>query len=158
MKNLKKQNGRINLKACFALVLALVLTMGALGAMAEEAAQSAVYEKHPDAYNLYVISERRGYTVFYSTGDAFGEMFIGSDGLIMEDKLDYASYRDGLLGESAACEMLLENRPGAVITEIDLDEEDTRWPLYEGEATLDGRVYEFEMDAATGELLEWKRD
>ncbi|MBQ3079088.1 MAG: PepSY domain-containing protein [Clostridia bacterium] len=46
---------------------------------------------------------------------------------------------------------------GAKITEIEFDREDGKY-VYEGEAIYNGREYDFEVDAVTGKLLEWKRD
>lgn len=48
-------------------------------------------------------------------------------------------------------------RPGRVI-EVELDRDDGRW-LYELElVTPDGRLYEMEIDAATGNILEIERE
>jgi len=48
-------------------------------------------------------------------------------------------------------------RPGRII-ELDLEREDGRW-IYELELiSPDGRLYEMEIDAATGEILEIERE
>ena len=47
--------------------------------------------------------------------------------------------------------------PDAKIAEIELDHEDGKY-VYEGEAYLNGREYDFEVDAATGNLIKWKLD
>ena len=42
--------------------------------------------------------------------------------------------------------------------DIDFDDDDGRTPRYDGKAEVDGRTYEFEMNAATGDVYEWERD
>ena len=69
-----------------------------------------------------------------------GGRFVGEDGLLTLD------------GALAAMRLL---RPEAVFQEIEYDADDRD---YEGEALVDGEPYEFEIDAASGRLLEWERD
>ena len=42
--------------------------------------------------------------------------------------------------------------------DIDFDDDDDRTPRYDGKAEVDGRTYEFEMNAVTGDVYEWERD
>lgn len=47
--------------------------------------------------------------------------------------------------------------PGARISEIELDFEGGKY-VYEGEAYLNGREYDFRVDAVSGSLIKWKLD
>lgn len=58
---------------------------------------------------------------------------------------------------SQAKSAVTSRHPGAKITEIELDFDDGKY-VYEGEAYLNGREYDFEVDAATGSLVKWKLD
>ena len=44
------------------------------------------------------------------------------------------------------------------MVDLDIDFDDGRTPRYDGKAEIDGRTYEFEMNAATGDVYEWERD
>lgn len=52
---------------------------------------------------------------------------------------------------------IFQSYPGARITELSLDYENGR-AVYEGEATVDGFKYDFKVDHATGQLIEWEMD
>lgn len=62
-----------------------------------------------------------------------------------------------LITEQQARDLVLAQVPGAAIKEFQRKTDDGR-VVYEGEAFLDGREYEFEIDAATGAFLEWDAD
>ena len=59
-----------------------------------------------------------------------------------------------LITEQQARDLVLAQIPGAAIVEFERDTDDGR-TVYKGEAVLNGREYEFEIDAATGSFLEW---
>lgn len=62
-----------------------------------------------------------------------------------------------LIGKEKAKEIVLNKIPGASITKLELDEEDGIW-LYEGKAKLGETVYEFEIKADDGSIMEWKSE
>ena len=62
-----------------------------------------------------------------------------------------------LITEQQARDLVLAQIPGAAIVEFERDTDDGR-TVYKGEAVLNGREYEFEIDAATGSFLEWDAD
>lgn len=62
-----------------------------------------------------------------------------------------------IISASEAMAAVKAAHPGAVIGEIELDFKRGSY-VYEGEAYLNKREYEFKVDAHTGKLIEWKRD
>lgn len=58
---------------------------------------------------------------------------------------------------SQAKSAVTSSHPGAKITEIELDFEGGKY-VYEGEARLNGREYDFRVDAVNGSLIRWKLD
>lgn len=73
-----------------------------------------------------------------------------------KDDDDYSN-RESYIGTEAVKKIVLGYVSGATIGEIDLDEDDGRY-YYEVEAYKDGIENEFEIDAYTGELIEWEQD
>ena len=76
------------------------------------------------------------------------------------DRLDDDSQNSApasLIGKDKAKEIALAKAPGAVLVEIELDEDDGVWK-YEGELRKGYQEYEFEIDAKTGSVLKWKED
>ncbi len=89
------------------------------------------------------------------------EQFYGAiwidQGQIIGRELTFAPcLRDGMITLQGAVSALRLLRPEAVIYEIELDGDDGLI-VYEGEAQLAGESYEFELDAHSGQLLEWAR-
>ena len=71
------------------------------------------------------------------------------------------AYSSALLSPEMAFQALsLASKNGkAQVKEISIDfDEDRARFVYEGEALSDGRVFEFEVNAETGEVVEWERD
>lgn len=62
-----------------------------------------------------------------------------------------------LISAEDAKNIVLEKIPGARIHDFELDKERGR-DIYEGEAILDGYEYEFEIDAVSGEILQWEKE
>lgn len=88
--------------------------------------------------------------------DFSGYILMG-DGMIIGRELNFAPcIEDGMLTMTGAVSVLNLLRPGLIISEIELDEDDGLL-LYEGEAFLSGEEYEFELDAHTARLLQWSR-
>ena len=63
----------------------------------------------------------------------------------------------GIIDAERVAELVNERLNGARIVELELDWDDGRY-LYEGEAVANGRRYSFELDANTGEFVEFERD
>lgn len=61
------------------------------------------------------------------------------------------------IGEAAATQILLDKVPGATISEIELSYDDGK-AVYEGEMYEGDTVYEFVLDAVTGEIIVWESD
>lgn len=61
------------------------------------------------------------------------------------------------IGLDRAREIALAKQPGGTIKEISFDFEDGR-AVYEGELLHNGREYEFDIDAVSGDILKWKDD
>ena len=58
------------------------------------------------------------------------------------------------VGKKGAEDIVLAQLPGAQVGKIKLDKDDGR-AVYEGKAWLNGWEYEFEIDAVSGEILDW---
>lgn len=65
--------------------------------------------------------------------------------------------KSSFISVSQAKSAVTSSHPGAKISEIELDHDDGKY-VYEGEARLNGREYDFKVDAVTGKLIKWKLD
>ncbi len=73
-------------------------------------------------------------------------------------KKDNAAFdQTSFISVSQAKSAVTSRHPGAKITEIELDFDDGKY-VYEGEAYLNGREYDFKVDAVNGSLIRWKID
>lgn len=61
------------------------------------------------------------------------------------------------ISADAAKAIALERLPGGSVYKCELDQDNGRWK-YEIELRVNGREYECEIDAATGEILKWEMD
>lgn len=61
------------------------------------------------------------------------------------------------IGMEKAKQIALSKVPGATVRKLKRDYDDGRL-IYEGELYKDGWEYEFEIDGATGSILEWEKD
>ena len=97
--------------------------------------------------------------VFIATDALFGTLDLNAEtGELLESDLVVGAYQsDSRLTQEAAEAQLRSLKPEATILYMELDEDDGRL-YWEGEATVDGRRYEFTIDATTGSLVEWERD
>ena len=76
------------------------------------------------------------------------------------EALEYTLYY-GAPGQedSAQAALLLEAAyPGAMVLSVEQEPNDDGVMVLEGKAQYEGRAYEFEMEADTGRILEWKAD
>lgn len=128
-----------------------------------EAALESVQRVFPDATIASQTSEiddrLNEIKLFFYTDSLFGTMSLNAEtGDILEYDVSIGSYlSDGQLTLDAAEAQLLALKPGATVTKIELDKDNGR-VFWEGDATLDGKRYEFKLDAFTGALVEWERD
>lgn len=64
-----------------------------------------------------------------------------------------------MLSASGAIDALKAAKGNIAITDLDFDfDDDAGIMYYEGECTLDGKKYEFKINAATGDVAEWELD
>lgn len=153
------------MKKMIAMLLALALLTMSGAAMAEEfeagknRALAALQVSMPDATVDYAVRERDDgrweWNLFFTEGAQIGmcKVLEGSNEI---RKVKLYEKTEGMLDAGEAMEKLAEKKGAVTITELDLDWDDGRL-IYEGEAELDGKRYEFEMQA-TGEMIEWERD
>lgn len=64
-----------------------------------------------------------------------------------------------MIGEDAATEIALEKLPGATKSDVRIhyDRDDGR-DIYEGSVVYNEMEYDFEIDAMTGEVIEWESE
>lgn len=91
-------------------------------------------------------------------GESFYGSILATNDIICARSLQTGEiYRNGMLTMEGALRLLSLHRPEAELRALELDEDDGMY-VYEGEAIAGGVLYEFEMDAVSGKLLEWERD
>ncbi len=157
---------KMHRKMITALVLTLALLLLASAGLAEDFsvqeqnARAAAQVSLPDAAIDYAVRERDDgryeWELFFSQGDQLGSCeVIEATNEVRRVEL-FARPEGGLTASEAMA--LLAQKKGAELTilELELDWDDG-WLVYEGEAELGGRRYEFEM-TATGDIIEWERD
>ena len=133
--------------------LALVTTSpGTPAPDADGATLTAVQAACPGA----IVLREEGPRVTVASPDWYGTLELRSGCVVARElRGGYFVNADGLLSlDGAICDVRLL-RPQAEILEMEFDADDRE---YEGEALADGELYGFEIDAATGRLLEWERD
>lgn len=94
-------------------------------------------------------------------------VFLRLDGDVYELEMDAATSRvlqstrffgaSDVMTVDALWQAVCRDKGQAQLTEISLEYDDGRL-IYTGDATLEGRRYEFEALASSGKLLEWDRD
>ena len=156
----------------FALALSLMLMVTG-AAMAEnyyngymnlpedslEQAKAAVMAQLPQAVidhaQLDYDDRRFEWDIFYTLDGMLGVCEVSAEDYKVIRTKEYPS-PDNALVASKAIEALRQAKGNLTIVDIDLDRDDGRI-VYEGEAELDGRFYEFEM-TVDGQIIEWERD
>ena len=121
-----------------------------------EAAEAAVLAEYPGARILFADKpESGGMSIAFLTENWSGTAVVHGDSIVSRS-LNSGIFVDGeYLTYDGARAALLLLRPGALIDELELDEDDGLL-LYEGEAYTGSSEYEFELSARTGRLLEWE--
>lgn len=152
---------------------------------AAESQTQAVEEEETRAKALNVAMEHAGVTECYThrieedveNGQAVYEIefFAGNteyDYTIAKDTLEILSYdqdiegwglSEGEAGSAVtleqAIQLVLDRVPGAASTDVRIEyERDDGRELYEGEVYYDRTEYDFEIDASTGNFIEWSVD
>lgn len=77
--------------------------------------------------------------------------------LEQEQRSGVISQENNYIGETTVKKIILEKVPDAIILELE-QEYDNGKVIYEGEMKKDQIEYEFEIDAKTGEILEWEEE
>ena len=96
-------------------------------------------------------------------GDMWRLTFTADNGDVIETEVipgaaDKAAATP-MLSASGAIDALKAAKGNIAITDLDFDfDDDAGIMYYEGECTLDGKKYEFKINAATGEVAEWELD
>lgn len=94
----------------------------------------------------------------YIFSDSFyGHVLFDAEKICGRDLTFTTCMQNGRLSMKTAIYIMNVLRPEAILSGIELDEDDGLI-LYEGDAYVDGVEYEFELDAYTGQLLQWDRD
>lgn len=124
--------------------------------VSRDAAEEAVRLEYPGARVLAAEAlEGGGMSVAMLTDALCGAVEVRGDGIVSR-ALSFGEFVDGeYLTYDGARAAILLLRPGAVIDELELDEDDGLL-LYEGEVYIGSSEYEFELSAKTGRLLEWE--
>lgn len=106
----------------------------------------------PDAWILRSDAD----DVLFMDMNAAGRCYRQEGAYVIEMRFGEFRSEERMSSSGAAAAMAFY-RPQAMITEIELDEDDGRL-IFEGDAILNGVEYEFGLDAHTGRLMEWDRD
>lgn len=145
---------------------------GVKTAITEEAAKKAVTDEIKDAEILYTVVEYDDgysqYEVSFKTATLYGSYEIHPEtGKILKREIHVGTIptipslqikpATGDIGIDKAREIALAKAPGAQVRKLKLDKDDGR-AVYEGELRNGRWEYEFEIDAATGAILEWDQD
>lgn len=129
--------------------------------MDTSAAKALLAESYPDAL-VISSSEETVDTGRVRKLNMFSESFYGyilldAEKICCRDLTFTSCMQNGRINMQGVVSIMKLLRPEAVLSGIELDEDDGLL-LYEGDAYVDGVEYEFELDAYTGQLLQWDRD
>lgn len=103
--------------------------------------------------DFYVGNQEYDYDIEAATGT------IRSKDMDIDDDFATATPTGDTISEADARGIALERVQGAGDTDIHMKlDEDNGKQVYEGEIIYKDREYEFEMDAVTGEILEWSEE
>lgn len=133
---------------------------GARFALDEAQAREAAASVAPAAADGYVFASRGEdgsvYEVFYAADGVPGEVTVNAQtGAVVRARTWPAA--QGALGVDEVASRVEARKGGARVVELELEWDGGRC-LYEGEAEADGARWSFEMDAASGAIIEFERD
>lgn len=124
-----------------------------------EAAIAAMKVSLPEAQVDYAVRERDDgryeWNIFYVQGDQFGVCKVLESNNEVR-RVELFNPPAGALKASEAMAKLAQEKGAMEIVDLELDWDDG-YLSYEGEALMNGRRYEFEMDV-DGSFIEWERD
>lgn len=124
-------------------------------------AKTLLTESYPDALIISSSEETvdigkvRRLNIFAES--FYGYVLFDAEKICCRDLTFTTCMQNGRLNMQGVVSIMKLLRPEAVLSGIELDEDDGLL-LYEGDAHMDGVEYEFELDAYTGQLLQWDRD
>ena len=126
-----------------------------------EAAQDKARALYPDADVLLALTERDdgfySIKVFLRSADALIEAEFSADtGETMEITVFPMDSPAGI-GADEVPDIIEKWMAGAQLTQLELAVDDGR-RVYDGEATADGKRFEFELELETGNIVKWERD
>lgn len=109
---------------------------------------------------LTLLEQNKGFysiKVFLRSADALIEVELSADtGTLMEKTVFPMAPSQGI-GAHEIAGIIAKWAPGAEITELEMTLDDGR-RIYEGEATANGKRYEFEVALDTGDVVQWEQD
>ena len=123
---------------------------------AKAAAQARVPQAEIDHLQLDYDDRRLEWNVFYKMDGVLGVCEVDAKTYEVIRAKEYSVASADALTASQAIEALEKAKGSVSVTDLDLERDDGRL-LYEGEAELDGRFYDFEM-TVEGKIIEWERD
>lgn len=136
------------------------LDRSSLPADSQQIAEAAFKAKLPNAALNFTILDRDDgrfeWEIFFSENGSLGVCEVDAMTGEMIRTKTYSDGAAGALTADAAIEALKKAKGSVTILELELDRDDGRL-VYEGEAELDGRFYDFEMNVS-GKIIEWERD
>lgn len=163
-----KKNWFFVLTAVIVLLASFALADDGLGVLTQPAAQpsseqalaeAAVLAEFPNAviqYSLLGYDDGRAEWSIFFTDDGFiGKCEVRADTYELRKHRSYEMEADTLTADKIV-EQLLAVKGPLTLLDLELDRDDGRLQ-YEGDAELDGKRYEFEMNAS-GRIVEWERD
>ena len=118
-------------------------------------AKAAVLAAFPDALIIKVESVGELKAVYVVTPCLLGTLWTAGGKVYWRSLTGGSFMTEGRLTLDGAYHTAQFIHPEAVFVAIEYDRKDN---IYEGDALIDGVKYELELDARTGQLLEWERD
>lgn len=103
---------------------------------------------------------RYEWNVFVTAGEDVGIVGVQAETGEIRSFEAYYGLASQILTADEAVAALIDAQGDLTVVDLDIDfdDDDGRTPRYDGKAEIDGRTYEFEMNAATGDVYEWERD
>ena len=103
---------------------------------------------------------RYEWNVFVTAGEDVGIVGVQAETGEIRSFEAYYGLASQILTADEAVAALIDAQGDLTVVDLDIDfdDDDDRTPRYDGKAEVDGRTYEFEMNAATGDVYEWERD
>ena len=125
----------------------------------QQQAIAALLAQQPGAVVDYAVRDlddgRYEWDLFFTLNGQLGECEVLEDGFAVRRTVLYDKPSDGLTA-SQAMAALAQAKGDVAILDLELDREGSRL-TYEGEALLNGKYYEFELNV-NGSIIEWERD